>query len=89
MKILTAQVILITKRGQNSYLCRIIRLAMHFDAMTTDRPYRKGLSIEEAMNEIKKFRKIQFDPVVADAFIELYQEGILKKIMDELKAKFG
>jgi len=68
---------------------RIIRVADAFDAMTTDRPYRKGLSIEEAMAEIKKFRKVQFDPVVADAFIELYQEGILKKIMDELKAKFG
>ncbi|HOX54046.1 MAG TPA: HD domain-containing phosphohydrolase [Candidatus Omnitrophota bacterium] len=68
---------------------RIIRVADAFDAMTTDRPYRKGLSIEEAMNEIKKFRKIQFDPVVADAFIELYNDGVLKKVMDELKKKFG
>lgn len=68
---------------------RIIRVADAFDAMTTDRPYRKGLAIEEAMNEIRKFRKIQFDPVIADAFVELYNDGVLKKVMDELKRKFG
>jgi len=68
---------------------RIIRVADAFDAMTTDRPYRKGLSIEQAIAEIKKFRKIQFDPAVADAFIALFNEGILKKAMDELKAKYG
>ncbi|MDD2654477.1 MAG: response regulator, partial [Candidatus Omnitrophica bacterium] len=71
------------------FVAAVISVADTFDAMTTDRPYRKGLSIEEAMNEIKKFRKIQFDPVVADAFIELYNDGVLKKVMDELKKKFG
>lgn len=78
------------QKGDSIHIfARIIRVADAFDAMTTDRPYRKGLSIEEAMAEIKKFRKVQFDPVIADAFIELYNDGVLKKIMDELKKKYG
>jgi HD-GYP domain-containing protein (c-di-GMP phosphodiesterase class II) len=43
--------------------------------MTTDRPYRKGLTKEEAIHEIEKQKGKQFNPVIADAFINAYKKG--------------
>jgi HD-GYP domain-containing protein (c-di-GMP phosphodiesterase class II) len=53
----------------------IISVADAFDAMTTDRPYRRALSKEEAVLEITRASGKQFDPVFASALTELYQEG--------------
>jgi putative nucleotidyltransferase with HDIG domain len=50
---------------------RIITVADAFDAMTNDRPYRKALSFEEALEEIKKNSGTQFDPEITDIFIKL------------------
>ena len=47
---------------------RIISVADSFDAMTTNRPYRSGLSLDEAFGELRKYAGSQFDPVVVDAF---------------------
>lgn len=47
---------------------RIIAVADSYDAMTTDRPYRKGFTIEEAFDELRKFSGSQFDPAIVDAF---------------------
>ena len=47
---------------------RIVSLADAFDAMTTDRPYRLAMSVEEAYSELKKYRGSQFHPEVVDAF---------------------
>ncbi|MCF7932827.1 MAG: diguanylate cyclase [Acholeplasmataceae bacterium] len=49
---------------------RIIAIADAYDAMTSQRPYRKPLTHEEAIEEIRKNRGTQFDPKVADIFIE-------------------
>jgi HD-GYP domain-containing protein (c-di-GMP phosphodiesterase class II) len=49
---------------------RIIMFADTLDAMTTDRPYRKALTMEEAKAEIIKFRGRQFDPEICDRIIE-------------------
>ena len=46
----------------------IIGLADAWDAMTTDRPYAHGLSLNEAMLQIRSGRGKQFSPVVVDAF---------------------
>jgi HD-GYP domain-containing protein (c-di-GMP phosphodiesterase class II) len=46
-----------------------------FDAMTTDRPYRKGLSHEAALMEIENNAGTQFHPAVAKAFVAV-QRGI-------------
>lgn len=55
---------------------RIVCLADAFDAMTSNRIYRKHLSIDVVMEEIRKCRGDQFDPVCVDAFLEyLKQEG--------------
>jgi putative nucleotidyltransferase with HDIG domain len=49
---------------------RILAVADTFDAMTSDRPYRKGLSAQTAFEEIERCSGAQFDPAVARAFLE-------------------
>ena len=48
---------------------RIIFIADTFDAMTSTRPYRKGLPFEIAFAELKEFSGSQFDPRIVDKFI--------------------
>jgi len=55
-------------------LSRVIALADTFDAMTTDRPYRKGLSAEQAIEEIIRCKGTQFDPEIAEIFIGIAKE---------------
>ena len=57
------------------FLARVISVADTFDAMTTDRPYRKALTDEEALKELKKYKDKQFDPVVVKAFIKAYRNN--------------
>ena len=49
---------------------RIIAVADTFDAITTDRPYRRGASFPDALKEIERCAGTQFDPEVAKAFIQ-------------------
>lgn len=49
---------------------RIIALVDSYDAMISERPYRKALSKQEALAEIKKNMGQQFDPQIARIFIE-------------------
>ena len=65
---------------------RVIAVADAFDAMTSNRPYRKALDPSDAIEEIKKCSGTQFDPAVADAIVTCYQEGrITRVIQDFLK----
>ena len=48
---------------------RIFSVVDAFDAMTTDRPYRKKMSIEDAIKEIRRCAGSQFDPEVVRAFL--------------------
>lgn len=52
---------------------RIISVADSFDAMTSDRRYRKSLGVKQAVAELEAGRGTQFDPVFADAFIDLLE----------------
>lgn len=52
---------------------RIIAIADSFDAMTSDRPYRPRMETSVAIGEIKKNRRIQFDPEIADIFIKTFE----------------
>ena len=54
---------------------RIIAIADTFDAMTSHRPYRKALSFRTALSELERNKGIQFDPDIADIFIEILQES--------------
>lgn len=51
---------------------RILAVADAFQAMTSDRPYRKAMTPTQALKELKLARGRQFDPAVVDAFIALY-----------------
>ncbi len=62
-------------RGEETFLpARIFMLADTFDAMTTDRPYRKALPIEDVLEEIDRHAGSQFDPDLAAAWIELIED---------------
>jgi len=56
-------------------LARIVAVADTFDAMTTDRPYRKAMEKEAAVKELKRCSGTQFDEKVVDAFFQAYQKG--------------
>ncbi len=49
---------------------RIIAIADAFDAMTSDRPYRSAMSVEEAIREIQRGARTQFDPTIITAFVK-------------------
>ena len=49
---------------------RIIAIADAYDAMTSDRAYREGLSKEEAIKELKRNAGTQFDPAIVQVFLE-------------------
>jgi putative two-component system response regulator len=59
---------------------RIATAVDAFDAMITDRPYRKGMPIEKAIEELKRNRGVQFDPQVVDTIVSLYEEGTLQPV---------
>ncbi len=58
------------KGDQISMEAKILAVADSFDAMTTNRPYRKGMTYSEAKAELLRYRGVRYDPAVVDAFIE-------------------
>lgn len=56
-------------------IAAIIAVGDTYDAMTTDRSYRAGLTKEVAVAEIKKNIGKQFNPLPAKAFLQLYEKG--------------
>jgi putative nucleotidyltransferase with HDIG domain len=53
---------------------RVLAVADAFDAMTSDRPYRRALTREQALAEIERCAGTQFDPRIAQVFLELFTE---------------
>ena len=56
---------------------RIIGAADAVDAMSADRPYRKGKSMDVVVEELKRCSGTQFDPKVADVFVKMAEGGKL------------
>jgi HD-GYP domain-containing protein (c-di-GMP phosphodiesterase class II) len=52
----------------------IVSVCDAFNAMTTDRPYRRALDLDTALDELRMGRDTQFRPPVVDALIELIEE---------------
>jgi HD-GYP domain-containing protein (c-di-GMP phosphodiesterase class II) len=52
---------------------RIVAVVDAYEAMTSDRPYRKNLGTEEALRRLEEAKNRQFDPLVVDALIECLQ----------------
>lgn len=63
------------KGGQIPIIAAIISVADAFDAMISDRPYRKGFPKEKAIDIIKQENGKQFDPQIVSAFLEVISEN--------------
>jgi putative nucleotidyltransferase with HDIG domain len=61
---------------------RIICLADCFDAMTSNRTYRKALPLQVAMTEIRRCAGTQFDPLLAEAFLRTNPEALQELLRD-------
>ena len=57
------------KGGAIPLEARIITIADSYDAMTSERSYRKGLSKEEAIKELTRCSGSQFDPNIVEVFV--------------------
>lgn len=53
---------------------RILAVVDSYDAMTSDRPYRKAMSASEAREELLRCTGRQYDPLVVEAFLHVQDE---------------
>jgi putative two-component system response regulator len=60
---------------------RVIALADAYQAMTSDRPYRKALSKVDAIEEIQWYSGTQFDPIIANNMISVIKQQQLQGIL--------
>ena len=65
---------------------RIFSVADTLDAMTSDRPYRRGTSFANAISEIARCANTQFDPEVVRAFLDIGEQGLMT-IKEEMAAR--
>ena len=70
------------------FAARMVAVCDTFDAMTSDRSYRKALKDEVALQELKDVKGSQLDPKCVDVFVKLYKSfpDSIKNHIDELKA---
>ncbi len=61
-------------------VARIICVADSYDAMTSNRVYRKRLTDEEVIAEIRKCSGKQFDPAIAEIFVHMLERGAMKAV---------
>jgi HD-GYP domain-containing protein (c-di-GMP phosphodiesterase class II) len=61
-------------------LSRVISACDAFFAMTEDRPYRRALTTEEAIAELRRCAGTQFDPVVVEALVGVYVDAGLELV---------
>ena len=69
------------KNKEIPLLARILSVADVYDALASDRAYRKKMKKNEIIKAIKEGRGTQFDPNVVDAFFKLYDKGVIEKII--------
>ncbi|MFO7654355.1 MAG: HD-GYP domain-containing protein [Candidatus Krumholzibacteriia bacterium] len=68
--------------GEISLGCHILNVCDAFDAMTSDRPYRRALSVEKAIEELVRFKGTQFDARVVDTVLKLYHTGEFEPLQE-------
>lgn len=70
-------------------MARIIGIADAYDAMTSNRVYRKRLTDEKVISEIKRCSGAQFDPAMAEVFIGMIESGKLEGISPDTVSEEG
>src|SRR5512143_3978262 len=55
-------------------IVRIVSVADAFDAMTSERTYRHSLPVEEALDELRRQRGVQWDPTAVDGFLDAFPD---------------
>lgn len=73
------------KREQIPLGARVIAVVDAFEAMICGRPYKKRLSLESALSELKKNSGTQFDPRVVEAFHELSKQKKFRKYLSLIR----
>jgi HD-GYP domain-containing protein (c-di-GMP phosphodiesterase class II) len=68
-----------------SLSARILAVADAFDAMTSDRPYRNRMSLDQAVQEVKSCAGKQFDPQVVEAFLRVLERGEIQQNIQKQK----
>jgi putative nucleotidyltransferase with HDIG domain len=68
-------------------MARLVAIADTLDAMTSDRPYRKGFSFERAADEIRRRSGTQFDPDLVEVFRLIAPR--LRGVMEEMAGEAG
>jgi len=72
-------------RGEQiPFMGRLLAVADAFSAMTTDRPYRKGMDFSVALEEIRANIGTQFDPTMAQAFIAACEKRVVLRPTEEV-----
>ncbi len=61
-------------------IARIIGIADAYDAMTSNRVYRKRLTDQDVIDELKRCSGTQFDPKICAVFVSMLEDGRLKKL---------
>jgi predicted Zn-dependent protease with MMP-like domain len=64
---------------------RVLAIADAFDAMTSDRAYRKALSLDQALSELEKGKGKQFDAEMVDVFLSIPRKVLLENMNTPLK----
>jgi putative nucleotidyltransferase with HDIG domain len=70
------------KEEEIPMLAHILNVVDAFDAMTSDRPYRKALPIERVLDELRRYRGTQFHAKVTDILLEMYYRGDFTLIVE-------
>lgn len=66
------------RREEIPLIARIAAIADAYEAMTSDRPYKKGISHEAAIEEIKQLSRKKFDPYIAYVFCTTIEKELRK-----------
>lgn len=70
------------KKEEIPFLARILSVADAYDAMNSDRAYRKKMEISRILKIIKEEAGTQFDPDIVDAFLKVHDKGLITQNID-------
>jgi HD-GYP domain-containing protein (c-di-GMP phosphodiesterase class II) len=72
------------KGAEIPFGARVIAVADGFDAMTSDRPYRKALSVHQAIRILLEGRGTQWEPSIVNAFVDMIMNQMDEAIPERL-----